>query len=192
MPSFSADHVVDTAFRTQEQLALEQAMLADKLRATDWEATSEALEEQVARESYLSWLRESEARRGDKVVDKSAGASPKRGRNSPNRSPKAGSSGSRETRQQAGQARNLESEDGSGALLDTTRSFLLTSSSSASPPLFYPSTSSGIAGATSQQDEEDEDSILARVLAESQREYLEQLRQNNSNSSHSATRGGNS
>lgn len=41
-------------------------MLEDKLRATDWEATNEVMEEQVARESYLSWLRENEARRRHK------------------------------------------------------------------------------------------------------------------------------
>lgn len=37
-------------------------MLEDKLRATDWEATNEAIEEQVARDSYLQWLRDSEKR----------------------------------------------------------------------------------------------------------------------------------
>jgi len=37
-------------------------MLEDKLKATDWEATNEAIEEQVARESYLQWLRDNEKR----------------------------------------------------------------------------------------------------------------------------------
>lgn len=37
-------------------------MLEDKLRATDWEATNEAIEEQVARASYLQWLRDTEKR----------------------------------------------------------------------------------------------------------------------------------
>lgn len=48
--------------RASEEIELEQAMLEDKLRATDWEATSEAIEEQVARESYLHWLRDNEMR----------------------------------------------------------------------------------------------------------------------------------
>ncbi|MPC07965.1 OTU domain-containing protein 5 [Portunus trituberculatus] len=39
-----------------------QAMLEDKIRATDYEATSEAIEEQVAHESYLQWLRENDQR----------------------------------------------------------------------------------------------------------------------------------
>ena len=37
-------------------------MLEDKIRATDWEATNEAIEEQIARESYLEWLRDNEIR----------------------------------------------------------------------------------------------------------------------------------
>ena len=44
-----------------------QEMLQDKLRATDWEATYEAMEEAVARESYLEWLKENE-QRSRKVV----------------------------------------------------------------------------------------------------------------------------
>ena len=39
-----------------------QAMLEDKKRSTDWEATYDAIEEAVARESYLTWLRENEKR----------------------------------------------------------------------------------------------------------------------------------
>ena len=35
-------------------------MLEDKLRETDWELTQETIEEQVARESYLQWLRDQE------------------------------------------------------------------------------------------------------------------------------------
>lgn len=37
-------------------------MLEDKLLATDWEATSEVMEEQIARESYLQWLKDNERR----------------------------------------------------------------------------------------------------------------------------------
>ena len=48
-------------------------MLEDKIRETDWEVTQETIEEQVARESYLQWLKDSEnhARRQSSVsVDK--------------------------------------------------------------------------------------------------------------------------
>ena len=37
-------------------------MLEDKLRETDWEVTQESIEEQVARESYLQWLKDNEKR----------------------------------------------------------------------------------------------------------------------------------
>ena len=37
-------------------------MLEDKMRETDWEVTQETIEEQVARESYLQWLRDQEKR----------------------------------------------------------------------------------------------------------------------------------
>ena len=37
-------------------------MLEDKKRSSDWEATYDAIEEAVARESYLTWLRENEKR----------------------------------------------------------------------------------------------------------------------------------
>ncbi|KAG0436354.1 hypothetical protein HPB47_017998 [Ixodes persulcatus] len=66
LPAFKPGHadksLVKEALRASEELELEQAMLEDKLRATDWEATSEAIEEQVARESYLHWLRDNEMR----------------------------------------------------------------------------------------------------------------------------------
>ena len=39
-----------------------QTILHEKLRSSDWEATCDAIEEAVARESYLSWLREHERR----------------------------------------------------------------------------------------------------------------------------------
>lgn len=37
-------------------------MLEDKIRETDWEVTQESIEEQVARESYLQWLKDNEKR----------------------------------------------------------------------------------------------------------------------------------
>ncbi len=37
-------------------------MLEDKMKSTDWDATYDAIEEAVARESYLTWLREDEKR----------------------------------------------------------------------------------------------------------------------------------
>lgn len=42
---------------------ISKTMLEDKIKATDWEATNEAIEEQIARESYLQWLRDNEMRK---------------------------------------------------------------------------------------------------------------------------------
>ena len=46
--------------RISEDHALEKVMLEDKMKMTDWEATNEAIEEQIARESYVEWLKENE------------------------------------------------------------------------------------------------------------------------------------
>lgn len=46
------------AVRMSEDLAIEQTMFEDKLKTTDWEATNEAIEEQIARESYIQWCRD--------------------------------------------------------------------------------------------------------------------------------------
>ena len=39
-----------------------QAMLEDKLKSTDWDATLSSIDEAVAKESYLVWLKEQEER----------------------------------------------------------------------------------------------------------------------------------
>jgi hypothetical protein len=48
--------------RKSEEFHIEQTMLDDKLKATDWEATNEEIMELVARESYLQWLKDNEKR----------------------------------------------------------------------------------------------------------------------------------
>lgn len=58
----NATHLRD-AVRLSEDLAIEQTMFEDKLKTTDWEATNEAIEEQIARESYLQWCREQQAKK---------------------------------------------------------------------------------------------------------------------------------
>lgn len=59
-PGYADQSLMKNAIRTSEESWIEQQMLEDKKRATDWEATNEAIEEQVARESYLQWLRDQE------------------------------------------------------------------------------------------------------------------------------------
>ena len=38
----------------------DQAMLEDKMKATDWEAADEDIAEMVARESYLQWVKDNQ------------------------------------------------------------------------------------------------------------------------------------
>ncbi len=69
----SADrNQVKQAVKNSESDLVEKTMLEDKIRATDWEATNEAIEEQVARESYLQWLRDNEKRHAGRSKSKSA------------------------------------------------------------------------------------------------------------------------
>jgi len=60
------------AVKNSDSDLVERTMLEDKIRATDWEATNEAIEEQVARESYLQWLRDNERRTAGNGNSKSA------------------------------------------------------------------------------------------------------------------------
>ena len=53
-------NLIDEAIKKSEELQIEQAMLDDKLKATDWEAINEELMEMVARESYLQWIKDNE------------------------------------------------------------------------------------------------------------------------------------
>ncbi|XP_068206851.1 OTU domain-containing protein 5-B isoform X2 [Palaemon carinicauda] len=87
-PGLAEKNLMKEATRQSENVVLEQAMLEDKIRATDFEATSEAIEEQVAHESYLQWLRENEKRsKGQRspTSPSGSGASDRcsRGRSSP-------------------------------------------------------------------------------------------------------------
>ena len=117
VPGQADKKLMGDALRQSEETHIEQTMLEDKMKATDWEATNEAIEEQVARESYLDWLRENERRTRQQrpasattsaelrsprtSTSSSARNSPKttpfmeHPRKSPNASPKA--SGSRES-----------------------------------------------------------------------------------------------
>ena len=61
---------MEESLKTSELDIIEQTMLEDKMHATDWEATNEALEEAVARESYYEWLKENEKRAREKCVSK--------------------------------------------------------------------------------------------------------------------------
>merc|ERR1712192_172715 len=59
-PGIESKALVANALINRDNILTEQQMMEDKIKATDWEATNEAIEEQVARESYLQWLAEQE------------------------------------------------------------------------------------------------------------------------------------
>lgn len=208
-PGLADKTLVKEALRASEDIQLEQAMLEDKLRATDWEATSEALEEQVARESYLHWLRENEMRArkktrtatatsssslsplvdvGGNTAASGASSSPRGGRASPRSrgsprtpplggaqsdqsdtvthfgdgkelSPKAGSSGLSKSQEDFQQASSPHETQEDGFSLVETASFL-----NHLPPSMF--------GLTEWEDT----GIIARVLAQSQQEYLDSLK----------------
>lgn len=59
------------AVRLSEDLEIEQTMFEDKLKTTDWEATNDAIAEQIARESYLQWCREKQQHKTNQNVHNS-------------------------------------------------------------------------------------------------------------------------
>lgn len=84
-PGQADKNLMNKVSKDSENVHLEQAMLEDKIRATDYEATSEAIEEQIAHESYLQWLRDNEQRAKAQRSPSggSGGSSSGRGRSSP-------------------------------------------------------------------------------------------------------------
>jgi hypothetical protein len=61
-PGLAEKNLMSEAIKKSEEFHLEQNMLEDKMKATDWEATNEEIMELVARESYLQWLKDNEKR----------------------------------------------------------------------------------------------------------------------------------
>ncbi|XP_022301679.2 OTU domain-containing protein 5-A-like [Crassostrea virginica] len=201
------------AVRQSEDVHIEQTMLEDKIRETDWEVTQETIEEQVARESYLQWLKDSEnhARRQSSPRSASATCSSSKDNlykdlGSPEllqqgRSPRSrsnpGSGGNSPQRQDAGRSNpsspqqqseptgqhsplptcsgynpaagpdNFSSLGATGGSQDLmTTNFVETSSLMNC----YNSDMYGLS------DWMDEDDIMAQVIAESQKEYLDSLK----------------
>ena len=60
--------LISDALKKSEEFHIEQAMLDDKLKATDWEATNEEIMELVARESYLQWIKDNENRNNPRTT----------------------------------------------------------------------------------------------------------------------------
>lgn len=211
LPSFKPDimnkTLVTDAIRASENLQLEQAMLEDKLRATDWEATNEAIEEQIARESYLEWLRDNEIKNRNKSGAPSATAtscsslmdgysgsmspqssrlmSRSRGGNSASSSPKVGdgSDYAHEKESKSPMAgtsafndrmysKTMDEPGASGSTSGGHGGFALVETAS-----FLNQLPPSVFGLSDWEDS----GILAKVLAESQQEYIDSFKRTNAN-----------
>eukprot|EP00118_Oscarella_pearsei_P014412 m.123261 g.123261 ORF g.123261 m.123261 type:complete len:547 (+) comp37818_c0_seq4:23-1663(+) len=73
-PQLADQMLLNDSVQASELDLIEKTMLEDKMRATDWEATGDALEEAVARESYFEWLKENEKRSRCKTMTDSGAA----------------------------------------------------------------------------------------------------------------------
>ncbi|KAG1972205.1 OTU domain-containing protein 5-A isoform X2 [Pimephales promelas] len=162
-PGFADQSLMKNAIKTSEESWIEQQMLEDKKRATDWEATNEAIEEQVARESYLQWLRDQEKQarqpRKASATCSSATAAASSGLEEWNaRSPRQRSSApSPEIPDPSHSDTPAKPPSPAGAALALSK-----------PP------SPCAPGLTDWEDDE----ILASVLAVSQQEYLDSMKKN--------------
>ncbi|XP_037582940.1 OTU domain-containing protein 5-B isoform X2 [Dermacentor silvarum] len=161
-PGLADKTLVKEALRASEELQLEQAMLEDKLRATDWEATSEALEEQVARESYLHWLRENEMRARKKTRSATATSSS-------SLSPLVDVGGNTA-------ASGASSSPRGGRASPRSRASPRTPPLGGAQALSDQSDSGTHAGDGKGLTDWEDTDIIARVLAQSQQEYLDSLK----------------
>lgn len=59
------------AVQMSEQLEIEKMMVEDKLKTTDWEATSDVVVEQIARQSYLQYCKDNMSRHSKKTTSTS-------------------------------------------------------------------------------------------------------------------------
>lgn len=182
---FTPPHVMESAMRTSEADALEKAMLEDKIRASDWEATNEALEEQVARESYLEWLRENERRR--RLSGTNGRHSPTLTTSSSTITATTTESGSRSP--QAGGSRHYDDSQTARqnwTTIQGQRVSFAGESGSPPPPTAQqqgskssPKTQTSLSACYYDQvpdDAEEERQILARVMLASRQEYLDSLK----------------
>ncbi|XP_005113608.2 OTU domain-containing protein 5-A, partial [Aplysia californica] len=177
------------AVKSSENFHIEQTMLADKLRETDWEVTQDSIEEQVARESYLHWLREQEkSTKRSKARTASATCS-------------SAGEGSHVNPLEAGPVRSpRQLRSGNSSPLHPDDHFVSLPGSSKSPRLSPPQSVAPVSGelgsaATGGQAFNEtasimdhlppafygvsdwaEEDILAQVMAQSQQEYLDNLK----------------
>ncbi|KAH9518967.1 OTU domain-containing protein 5 [Bulinus truncatus] len=202
-PGLAEINLMHDAIKNSETFHIEQTMLEDKLRETDWEVTQESIDEQVARESYLQWLREQEktTRRSKGTSGRTASATCSSSSDVTHnsfdstsmRSPRQLRSGNSSPQQQ------IQSDD----------QFISLPGSSKSPRQSPPHSSASGASANGEESgavyndsvcimdhlpaalyglsDWGEEDILAQVIAQSQQEYLDSLKKRVGNPSTSYT-----
>ncbi|KAJ8301676.1 hypothetical protein KUTeg_020663 [Tegillarca granosa] len=164
-PGLADKNLIGDAVKQSENTHIEQCMLEDKIRETDWEVTQESIEEQVARESYLQWLKDNEKRNTRRTSPRSASATC-----SSSCDNMLMESVASPDHRLVRSPRNRSTPN--SAQNSPQRVDMLVSQDSPRPTL-------SCAGFT----EWDEDDILAQVMAQSQQEYLDSLKKNASSSS---------
>ncbi|XP_041349788.1 OTU domain-containing protein 5-like [Gigantopelta aegis] len=204
-PGLAEKNLMRDAVKQSENFQLEKAMLEDKLRETDWELTQDTIEEQVARESYLQWLKEQEKQAKRQGSARSASATCSSSSDYTHTS--FDGSGSPDARGgRSPRLRNGQSSGQNSPQRMEASDALATQATSQCGPTAGCSTSNtadvlslvpdvadipvGPQGATGGFEETasimnhiapydwDEDEILAQVIAQSQHEYLDSLKKN--------------
>lgn len=161
-PGAADRNLMREALRTSEIQALEEAMLKDKIKLSDYERTEQEISEQVARESYMEYLRSLESRQTGNQKNMAGNK-----RSSPDSPPACSSSHGAKVR-----ARELSPTNSGSASADIAENETKLGS--------FSSQTSSIIGANewahAAVSDADERALLAQVLAISHQEYLESLR----------------
>uniref|UniRef100_A0A915CJ76 Deubiquitinating enzyme A n=2 Tax=Parascaris TaxID=6254 RepID=A0A915CJ76_PARUN len=155
----------DALLRSEVQ-KIEEAMLKDKINMTDYERTEQEISEQVARESYMEYVRKMEAMSERKIA---SGA--KRPQTYVENQP--GCSRSPRTKIRS----RDESQEIRGATDSTSVGDTLTQSTMTLYEELIASGASGMSEwATAAETDADEKALLAQVMALSQQEFLDSLK----------------
>jgi len=194
-PGMADKNMVRDALAQSDNTLTEQKMIEDKIKATDWEATNEAIEEQVARDSYLQWLADQEKARGKSRLPPAAtvtsgqvsprganGTSSPRGGSSPRPrcSPKAGCSAG-QCSPKAGCSSQPDGRDSPkpGSSRSVPVPHQPQPDHGLGPGFHLRETASYLNGLPPDLfglEEWGEDAVLSQVLAASQQEYLDSLK----------------
>lgn len=193
-PGLADKNLVKTAVQQSESMQIEHTMLEDKMKETDWEVTQESIEEQVARESYLQWLRDNEKRAQQQSSSRSASATCSSAasdasqgwRDCASSEPRSSKSPRSRSNPSSPKANEAESDNVS---TNTLMQFPSTSEEacSTSSNIYLKNSDSFSEGASLLNEippealglsDWDEDDIIAQVIAQSQEEYLNSLKKN--------------